>query len=252
MSGDYSRKTFDPAQHFSGVLMQQGRVQLDADWNEQIDIAGRRWRSETLDIIGRAVVPKETPNGFRIDFDDGNMVIHPGRMYVDGLQAENHGKEPVFDPVLEEPYGSAPTPYDKQPYFDGSALPDTGLGLVYLDVWQREVTYLKAPQLIEPAVGVDTTARWQTVWQVKVLEASTLANAATRPTNGQHLLHPRRGGSPPRPRTPPIQIAHVCCLTPAATKGWRTGFTGWRSTPVARSAMRSGNSRATMPAWPAR
>jgi hypothetical protein len=33
MSGDYSRVRFDPKKHFSGVLMQQGRVQLDADWN---------------------------------------------------------------------------------------------------------------------------------------------------------------------------------------------------------------------------
>ena len=35
MPGDFSRDTFDSRNHFSGVLMQQGRVQLDADWNEQ-------------------------------------------------------------------------------------------------------------------------------------------------------------------------------------------------------------------------
>jgi len=42
MSGDYSRKTFDPLRDFSGVLMQQGRVQLDADWNELVGIISRR------------------------------------------------------------------------------------------------------------------------------------------------------------------------------------------------------------------
>ena len=36
MKGDFSRLTFDPTKHFSGVRMQQGRVQLDADWNEQL------------------------------------------------------------------------------------------------------------------------------------------------------------------------------------------------------------------------
>ncbi len=46
--------------------MQQGRVQLDADWNEWNEILDRRWRSETIDIIGRCVVPLETPNGFEI------------------------------------------------------------------------------------------------------------------------------------------------------------------------------------------
>ena len=30
MKGDFSRDTFDPLKHFSRVLMQQGRVQLDA------------------------------------------------------------------------------------------------------------------------------------------------------------------------------------------------------------------------------
>lgn len=39
MSGDYSRFTFDPHNDFSGVLMQQGRVQLDADWNELVAIS---------------------------------------------------------------------------------------------------------------------------------------------------------------------------------------------------------------------
>ena len=34
MSSDISRQRFDPANDFSSVLMQQGRVQLDADWNE--------------------------------------------------------------------------------------------------------------------------------------------------------------------------------------------------------------------------
>ncbi|MCX6048065.1 MAG: DUF6519 domain-containing protein, partial [Chloroflexi bacterium] len=38
MKGDFTRSTFKPAKHYSSVRMQQGRVQLDADWNEQIDL----------------------------------------------------------------------------------------------------------------------------------------------------------------------------------------------------------------------
>jgi hypothetical protein len=45
MSGDYTRFTFDPLNRYSGVLMQQGRVQLDADWIEEIDILRRRART---------------------------------------------------------------------------------------------------------------------------------------------------------------------------------------------------------------
>jgi hypothetical protein len=175
MSGDYSRNTFDPKKHFSGVLMQQGRVQLDADWNELVGIIERRLRAETTDIIGRCVVSKETPDGFKIALDGSTLTIGPGRIYMHGLLAENHGKAPLaFDSVLAEERGTAPVPYNEQPYLLGTMPveppPTTGgPHLVYLDVWQREVTYLENPELIEKAVGVDTTARWQTVWQVRVL-----------------------------------------------------------------------------------
>ena len=188
MSGDYSRRTFDPRDHYSAVLMQQGRVQLDADWNEWVDQVGRRVRAEAVDTLGRCTVPIETPDGFRIDAVAGDLEIHPGRMYVDGLLAENHGAaedaaagvSAAFDPVLDEVHtvladGSrAPVTYRDQPYRPKlqdplvDPLPDGGPHLVYLDVWQREVTYLEDPELVEKAVGIDTTTRRQTVWQVKV------------------------------------------------------------------------------------
>jgi hypothetical protein len=175
MSGDYSRKTFDPFRDFSGVLMQQGRVQLDADWNELVGIISRRLRAETTDITGRGTVPKETPDGFKIEISGGTLTIGRGRIYVDGLLAENHGKPPLeFDAVLSEQRGTLAVPYEEQPYFPnaGTLAPaptEGGPYLVYLDVWQREVTYLQVPELIEKAVGVDTTTRLQTVWQVRVL-----------------------------------------------------------------------------------
>jgi hypothetical protein len=178
MSGDYSRKTFKSRHNYSGVLMQQGRVQLDADWNEQIAISLRRQLAQTVDTIGRAVVPMETPDGFKLELNAGVLSIFPGRMYIDGLLAENHGASPTeFYAVLSEERGSEPVLYHKQPYFPNiseiAPLPTSGTGIAYLDVWQREVTYIKQPGLVEPAVGIDTTARWQTVWQVKVLPVET-------------------------------------------------------------------------------
>lgn len=185
MSGDYSRQRFDPKRDFSGVLMQQGRVQLDADWNEQGEIQDRRWRAETLDVVGRCGVPLETPFGFKIGADvSGQLTIGRGRIYVDGLLAENHGgKTPEFDAVLAESRGSADTiDFDSQPYVPLPApLPKPGKYLIYLDVAQREVTFLEAPDLVEKAVGVDTTARLQTVWQVKILptDLNAAANCGT-------------------------------------------------------------------------
>ena len=85
MSGDYSRQRFDPRKQFSAVLMQQGRVQLDADWNEQGAILDRRWRAETTDLIGRSGVPKEVPDGFKIVAAGTTFTIAPGRIYVNGV-----------------------------------------------------------------------------------------------------------------------------------------------------------------------
>lgn len=52
MKGDFSRDTFNPTKHYSRVLMQQGRVLLDADWNEQTSILLHYLRALATDIIG--------------------------------------------------------------------------------------------------------------------------------------------------------------------------------------------------------
>lgn len=65
MQGDFSRFTFDPSKHYERVLVQQGRVQLDADWNEQQEILSHRLETETLDLIGPSGAP-EHDAGFKI------------------------------------------------------------------------------------------------------------------------------------------------------------------------------------------
>jgi hypothetical protein len=52
MKNDISRDTFDPARHFSRILVQQGRVQLDADANEQSSILVHYLRTLATDLIG--------------------------------------------------------------------------------------------------------------------------------------------------------------------------------------------------------
>lgn len=171
MSFDTSRFTFNAWRDFLGVVMQQGRVQLDADWNELVQELVRRIQAGTLDTFSQTVVPRVTPDGFRILATGGALTIGRGRIYVDGILAENHGGGALaWDARLAEQTGTAALDYTAQPYYpQPPALPEGGPHLVYLDVWQREVTYLQYPDLVEKAVGVDTTARLQTVWQVKVL-----------------------------------------------------------------------------------
>ena len=171
MSGDYSRNTFNPRRDFTGVFMQQGRVQLDADWNELVDIIRRRLQAGSLDTYGRAVVPKDDA-GFEITAAGGTITIGRGRLYVDGLLAENHGSGAAeWDTRLAEARGTAAIPYLQQPsYSDPPALPGAGQQhLFYLDVWDREISYVEHPSLVDNAIGVDTTTRHQRVWQVKFL-----------------------------------------------------------------------------------
>ncbi len=171
MHGDYTRFTFDPAKLYSSVLMQQGRVQLDSDWNEEQEIVDRRLRALVVDALGRRVVSPLTPSAFEVVPTETGFTIGVGRLYVDGLLVENFGAGPrEIDPVLGEARGTEPVAYDRQPFLPSPpTLPDPPY-LVYLDVWKRDVTAVEDPSLLDPALeGRDTTTRVQVVWQVKAL-----------------------------------------------------------------------------------
>ena len=75
MKGDFSRLTFDRAKHYSGVRMQQGRVQLDADWNEQMDILQHYLATEVTDFIGDSGVPADYNKGasFQVQVQEGRQ-----------------------------------------------------------------------------------------------------------------------------------------------------------------------------------
>ena len=109
MKGDFTRDTFDPTKHYSRVLMQQGRVQLDADWNEQASILLHHLQTLAADLIGPFGGPK-TNLGFKISVDPklkNDFFIGSGRYYVDGILCEldaeilqvellNDGMNPTF------------------------------------------------------------------------------------------------------------------------------------------------------------
>ena len=176
MAGDYTRMTFKPRGDHASVLMQQGRVMLDADFNEQVELLDRRLRAEVVDTLARCVTSIETPDAFLITLTAGDLTIGPGRAYVHGILVENHGGPPLeYDPILGELRGTEPLDYADQPYLPNAGavapLPQGGTYIVYLDVWEREITYLEDGDLIEKAIAVDTAARLQTAWQVRLLEA---------------------------------------------------------------------------------
>lgn len=192
MSADLSRIRFNPLADYSGVELKQGGVLLDADFNEWVAVLDRRLRAAASDILGPARVSSTTPDAFKITLAGGQPQIGIGRLYVDGLLAENHGlpaaalaKKP-FDPLLGEQRFADAVPYGQQPYLpQPPALPAAGKHLIYLDVWQRELTHVEQPALVEPAVNVETSSRLQTVWQVRVLADAAGANATCATPDGE-------------------------------------------------------------------
>lgn len=89
MQGDFTRNTFNPRRRYSSVRMQQGRVQLDADWNEQIDVQEYHSRTQAIDVIGPCGAPK-LGGGFQVGIAPGgaDLTLSAGRFYVDGILCE--------------------------------------------------------------------------------------------------------------------------------------------------------------------
>jgi hypothetical protein len=114
--------------------------------------------------------------------------------------------------------------YTAQPYLPNAALlQGSGPFFVYLDVWKRAITYLEHPELIDSAVGIDTSGRTQMVWQVKLLDVSQFAdvNCATPDDSippWVKLIQP--SGPQLTTAVVPSAISGQCCLNAA------TGYTG--------------------------
>lgn len=58
MTSDRARLSYDPGRRYHGVVAQQGRVSLEADWNEAQAITGAELQARTLDLVGRLTRPR--------------------------------------------------------------------------------------------------------------------------------------------------------------------------------------------------
>lgn len=170
MKADLTRDTFDSKKHFSQVLVQQGRVQLDAEINEQNALGLRRDETTATDIVGDCGGPADSAafGMSAIAGQPGNFIISAGRYYVEGIQCE-----------VEQP-----VEYLKQPDLLGLTALSAGNHLIYLDVWKRHLTFLDDPSLLETALGgVDTTTRVKTIWQVHTLPVTGALDCMGNYTN---------------------------------------------------------------------
>ena len=216
MNGDLSRVTFNPLKHYTRVVLQQGRVQLDADLNEQTAILLHYLQTLAADLIGPDGGPKDiragaklsrrncgfaligaggqasnpvNPNDMTVEEEARlrglsaapKFFITPGHYYVDGLLCEN-----------DLPANGGYFSYGEQPYWQppksgplGAEKLRGGFFLLYLDVWEYPITALEDPNIREVALGgADTAARAKLIWQVKffdmrLIPANQFPTAAT-------------------------------------------------------------------------
>jgi Family of unknown function (DUF6519) len=208
---DITRDMFHFHKHFSRVIMQQGRVQLDSDWNEQVDILLHYMRTFIADLIG--------PFGC---FDDGfkveqyrkveqvqevgrgkgtkrkapevtqptdvpyHFLIKCGHYYVNGILCENDRSEYIFSIPPSMRPASAQTEATQG---SGDRKDDALVSYCfYLDVWEREVTYLEDPLLREVALGgPDTTTRSEVVCKVHAVKSEDTGQNSPDPDDKKYL-----------------------------------------------------------------
>jgi hypothetical protein len=208
MKGDFTRSTFKPEKRYSGVRQQQGRVQLDADWNEQVDIDGYLRETGRADLIGGCGAPR-SGGGFKVGLtpDGADLTLSAGRLYVDGILCELGADSPFgtqlagLDPVLDAALKPAP-------------LTASGSYFAYADVWRRHVTALEDSGVRETALGgPDTATRTQTFWQVKLVAVDAGSNCLSAAKSWQDVLAAPTGKL--RARTHPGAPATEPCIVPA-------------------------------------
>ncbi|GAA0764138.1 DUF6519 domain-containing protein [Ideonella azotifigens] len=172
MKGDFTRFGFDSSKHYSRVLHQQGRVALDADSNEASAILLHHLRLLTRDLFGAGGGPPDS--GFSLDLDKSTkpavLSLAPGHYYVDGILCENE----QWTSYADQPDYTPTPPVNNE---GGDALlawltrPSSNQAFwVYLDVWERHVSWIEDDSIREPALGgPDTCTRAKVIWQVKAL-----------------------------------------------------------------------------------
>ncbi|MEH1951234.1 MAG: DUF6519 domain-containing protein [Nostoc sp.] len=240
--GDFTRDTYDKSKHFLRVLMQQGRVQLDADFNEQTSILLNRLQTLAKDIFGLQGGPEENC-GFEFIGNEEQInninnlkeeekqklkqrlqskgyLISKGNYYVNGILCEND----EFISYFQQP-DFTPEPIDPcKVQLNGTTY------LAYLDVWERHITPIEDRDDLKINIrevalgGADTATRSKLVWQVKLKQLKdnqdieTVAKQVTkdheyfRSVLGQELLKSGEGKIIARVTKPSSGINDPCII----------------------------------------
>ncbi|MBP9185371.1 MAG: hypothetical protein KBF78_19735, partial [Fuscovulum sp.] len=163
MKGDFSKAAAVTSPNDLGLLFQQGRVIADRDLTEA-ELIAHAWRETAArDIIGAGVaaLPAGTGDGYRVESaaihgDHVDVVLHPGRIWADGLSVTLPTAAGGGSPVIAASYLAPPA----NPA--GTGVDSIGPGIRDAVILEIAVDALNGFQdvarLIEPALGGPDTA----------------------------------------------------------------------------------------------
>lgn len=166
MSSDKARVSHDANQQYRTVVTQQGRVTLEADWNEAQQIASEEEQANLINIIGSSGTPND---GYRVLETDSiptlafDFSVKQGTMYVGGNRVvlptevkysnQSEWLDRVEDPDWVDPSILNTPPPQKE--------------FIYLLLREQEVSAVEDSALRDSALGgPDTTQRTRLVQRI--------------------------------------------------------------------------------------
>lgn len=183
MHGDFSRDSHDPKKNFTRVLMQQGRLLVDADWNEQSAIMLNYLRTLAADIIGwhggsgvepgngksySTTTPTDNLGPFLVNLNANKELeyVSGGRYYVDGLLITE--RDAPFD---QELVGHIQV--DNKPNTD-----DFPNQLIFIDAYEQHVIAESDSSIRDDALGgLETTSRSRLATRIRLLHTDLDENS---------------------------------------------------------------------------
>lgn len=183
MGSDRARVSYDPSRKWRGLVAQQGRVTVEADWNEAARIDAERDRAAALDIVG----PLGRPGGYTVtaaaaagspvSSTPGDLTVNPGTLYLGGERldldaAVDLASQPDWLNQAADTLWVAPAPAPASP-----PAPVTS-ELVYLVAVEQEVSALEDPALSDVALGGPDTMQRLRILQHFVRWPTQAANCA--------------------------------------------------------------------------
>jgi len=167
MASDRARVSYDPSRKWRGVIAQQGRVTVEADWNEAAMIGEERDRQAALDVIGPVATPDRgyavtaPPRSERSGRAPGDLTIGPGTLYLGGERLDltekvRYSAQPDWLDHSTDPMWRAP-----RARRDG----DIRHELIYLLAAEQEVSAVEDPALADVALGGPDTMQRRRILQ---------------------------------------------------------------------------------------